>query len=204
MINIILAEDHALVTEGLRAFFADEPSVVCLATCNTGEKLMHALTRHQPDIILMDINLPDANGIDLCKQVKGLYPQIHIIGLSINDHPSVIRKMMEGGASGYLLKDASRHEILEAITIVNKGKTYFSWSASMALKQTENAALPALTMREKQVLELIADGHTNQQIADILFVDVTTIDFHRKNMLSKYKVKNSAALVKLAITHKLI
>jgi len=162
------------------------------------------LKNRQADVILMDVNLPDMTGIELCKIVKDKYPGIMIIGLSINNQPGVIRKMVEHGASGYVLKDASRQEIVDAIRAVAKGKTFYSRSVSAALRRPEAIDLPPLTRREREVLELIADGYTNPQIAESLFVDVTTIDFHRKNMLAKYKVKNTAALIKVAVSNHLI
>lgn len=205
MINIILVEDHSMVTEGLKAFITAEPGLAFLAACDSGERLIQVLQTQQPDVILMDINLPDITGIELCKKVKAKYPAIQIIALSINNQPGIIRKMIASGASGYVLKDAGKHEIFEGVKAVIKGKTYFGRSVSEVLRKPElPAGLPALTRREKEVLELIADGNTNQEIADALFVDVTTIDFHRKNMLSKYKVKNTAALVKVAVSNKLI
>ncbi|MDP9081719.1 MAG: response regulator transcription factor [Bacteroidota bacterium] len=204
MINIIQVEDHCLVTEGVKAFITAEPDMCCMATCASGENLMQVLKSHQPDVILMDVNLPDTTGIELCKLVKDKYPAIVVIALSINNQPGIIRKMVESGASGYVLKDVSRQEILEAVRTVARGKTYFSRSASVALRKTETDDLPPLTRREREVLELIADGYTNPQIAETLFVDVTTIDFHRKNMLSKYKVKNTAALIKVAVSNNLI
>jgi len=204
MIKIIQVEDHSLVTEGVRAFIAAEHDMEYAASCCSGENLVQVLQSRQPDVILMDINLPDTTGIELCKLVKDKYPGIVILALSINNQPGIIRKMTENGASGYVLKDASRQEIIEAIRTVAKGKTYFSRSVSMALRRTDAADLPPLTRREREVLELIADGYTNPQIAESLFVDVTTIDFHRKNMLSKYKVKNTAALIKVAVSNNLI
>jgi DNA-binding NarL/FixJ family response regulator len=204
MINVLLVEDHALITEGLRGFFNDEEGMRCMASCASGESLMKTLLKQKPDVILMDINLPDILGIALCKQVKSQYPGIYVIGLSINNQAGIIRKMIESGASGYVLKDASRQEIMEAIRTVLKGRTFYSRSVSVALRKPGDEKLPALTMRERQVLELIADGHTNAQIAESLFVDVTTIDFHRKNMLAKYKAKNTAALVKIAVSNQLI
>ncbi|MEO6980504.1 MAG: response regulator transcription factor [Mucilaginibacter sp.] len=204
MIKIIQVEDHSLVTEGVKAFITAEPDMECLSTCVSGENLVQVLKSHQPDVILMDVNLPDTTGIELCKLVKDKYPGIFIIALSINNQPGIIRKMVENGASGYVLKDASRQEIIEAIQTVAKGKTYFSRSVSAALRRPDAVDLPPLTRREREVLELIADGFTNPQIAESLFVDVTTIDFHRKNMLSKYKVKNTAALIKVAVSNNLI
>jgi len=204
MTKIILVEDHTMVTEGVRAFIAQEPDLTCLATCGTGENLMQVLPARQPDLILMDVNLPDTTGIELCKKVKEKYPAILVIALSINNQPGIIRKMMESGASGYVLKDAGKHEIIEAIRSVLTGKIYYGRSASMALRRPDEAAIPALTRREREVLELIADGFTNPQIAETLFVDVTTIDFHRKNMIAKYHVKNTAALIKVAVSNNLI
>jgi DNA-binding NarL/FixJ family response regulator len=112
--------------------------------------------------------------------------------------------MLENGASGYLLKDADRHEIINGIQSVASGKTFLSHSAALALRKPERSSLPPLTRRERDVLELIADGLTNKQIASKLFVDVTTVDSHRKNMLAKYGVSNTSALIKLAICEHLI
>jgi DNA-binding NarL/FixJ family response regulator len=204
MIKVILTEDHPLVIEGVKAMLENETEVNCIATCNTGDMLRHLLQKHQPDIVLMDINLPDINGIELCKEVKKAYPCIGIIALSINNHPSVIRQMTESGANGYVLKDAGKQEILSAIKAVAQHKSFFSRSVALALRSHGNQLLPSLTRREKEVLELISDGFTNREIAEKLFVDISTVDSHRKNMLSKYDVKNTSALIKLAITKHLL
>jgi DNA-binding NarL/FixJ family response regulator len=166
---------------------------------------MSFLRKKEPDILLMDINLPQKSGLDLCKEVKEKYPAIRIIGLSTSDQPSVIRKMRENGASGYLLKDASKKEIIEALQEVNSGKEYVNFSVAAALKKSApNNLLPVLTRREKQILELIAEGQTNQEIANALFLNVHTIDSHRKNMLTKFNAKNTAALIKIAVSNNLI
>ena len=153
----------------------------------------------------MDINLPQKSGLDLCREIKEKYPAINIIGLSTSDQASIIRKMRENGASGYLLKDASKQEILIALREVNKGKEYVSFSVAEVLKRkAPNDQLPVLTKREKEVLELIAEGLTNQEIANRLFLNSTTIDSHRKNMLTKFNAKNTAALIKIAMSNHLI
>jgi DNA-binding NarL/FixJ family response regulator len=203
MIQLLLVEDHSLITEGIKAMLVNEKDIVCAGSFTTGNDLLQKLKSFEPDLILMDINLPDINGIELCKQVKGKYPAINVIALSINNQPGIVRKMIENGASGYVLKDAAQNEILEAIKTVKSGKVFFSQSASLLLRKPDNN-LPALTRREKEILEKIADGLTNQQIADELFVDISTVSSHRKNMIAKYGVQNTAALVKLAITEKLI
>jgi DNA-binding NarL/FixJ family response regulator len=153
----------------------------------------------------MDINLPQKNGLDLCKEVKEKYPAIHIVGLSTSDQVSVIKKMRENGASGFLLKDATKQEIITALQEVSKGREYVSFSVAEALKKSApNDQLPVLTKREKEILEMIAEGFTNHEIAAKLFLNSTTIDSHRKNMLTKFNVKNTAALIKIAMSNHLI
>lgn len=204
MIDVFLVEDHPLVTEGIKAIFEKENGINCTHSFDNGNDLLDKLQHIRPDVIVMDINLPDINGIELCKMVKQQYPRVFVIALSINNEKGIIKKMMENGASGYILKDAAKYEIVEAIKTVVQRKTYFSISASNTLKKPDEPTIPALTRREKEILLKIADGLTNQQIADLLFVDVSTVSSHRKNMLAKYDVQNTAQLIKMAITEKLI
>lgn len=151
----------------------------------------------------MDINLPDKSGIDLCKEVKEKYPLVFIIGLSTFNQQSFIQKMMDNGASGYVLKNATQEEITEAIGTVIKGKTYLSEEASHTLRKDETSNI-VLTRREKEVLGLIAEGMTNIEIAQKLFISVTTVDTHRKNLLAKLEAKNTASLVRIATQMQLI
>ena len=205
MLKLFIIDDHQLIIEGIHSLLESEKEIEWLGSAKTPDELMQFLKSKQPDVLLMDINLPQKSGLDLCKEVKLKYPSIRIIGLSTSDQPSVIRRMIDNGASGYLLKDASKNEIIEALHIVSTGKTYINFSVAQVLKNnmpTEN--LPILTRREKEVLEHISNGLTNQEIADKLFLDVTTINSHRKNMLTKFNVKNTAALVKIALSNNLI
>ena len=205
MLKLFIIDDHQLIIEGIHSLLEFEKEIEWLGSAKTPDELMQFLKSKQPDVLLMDINLPQKSGLDLCKEVKLKYPSIRIIGLSTSDQPSVIRRMIDNGASGYLLKDASKNEIIEALHIVSTGKTYINFSVAQVLKNnmpTEN--LPILTRREKEVLEHISNGLTNQEIADKLFLDVTTINSHRKNMLTKFNVKNTAALVKIALSNNLI
>lgn len=204
MINVFLVEDHPLVREGIKAIFEREPEINCSHYFENGKDFLAKLAHNQPDVIVMDINLPDISGIELCKIVKEKFSLIHVIALSINNEKSIIKKMIDNGASGYILKDAAQYEIIDAIKTVIKRKTYFSISASQALNTQDKNPIPALTRREKEILIKIADGLTNQQIADLIFIDVSTVSSHRKNMLAKYDVQNTAQLIKLAITEKLI
>lgn len=205
MIKVFIVDDHQVIIEGIRSLLQDEKDIEWMGSARTGEDMMIFLKRAQPDILLLDINLPQKSGLELCREVSDQYPGVRIIGLSTSDQPSVIRKMQDNGASGYLLKDAGQQEILLAIRAVNKGKTFVSFSVAEALKRkaTDNK-LPALTRREKEVLEMISEGMTNQEIATKLFLTSATVDSHRKNMLTKLNAKNTAALIKIAISNHLI
>jgi DNA-binding NarL/FixJ family response regulator len=142
----------------------------------------------------MDINLPDMSGIDLCKEVKQKYPSILILGLSTFHQQAIIRNMMENGASGYVLKNASKEELLEAIAAVLSGKTYLSMEAALSLREKSHA-IPLITRREKEVLQLIAAGLTNAEIAEKIFISIPTVNTHRKSLLEKFDAKNTAILI---------
>jgi len=205
MIKLFIIDDHEMINEGIHTLLMDEKDLVWMGTARWPEQLMAILKREQPDVLLMDINLPQKNGLDLCKEVKEKYPAIQIIGISTTNQASIIRKMMENGASGFLLKDASKQEIIKAIYEVNSGKKFLSLTSSEILKIKPSLhGLPALTKREKEILELISNGLTNGEIAEKLSLDITTVNSHRKNMLTKFQVKNIASLLKIAWTHQLL
>jgi DNA-binding NarL/FixJ family response regulator len=205
MIQLFIVDDHQLIIEGIHSLLEGEKEIEWMGSARTPDDLMAFLKRSQPDIILLDVNLPQRSGLDLCLEIKRQYPGIQVIGLSTSDQPSVIKKMQENGASGYLLKDAGKQEIMTALREVSRGKTFVSFSVAEVLKKKlPNGQLPALTRREKEVLELIAEGLTNQEIAAKLFLTSGTIDSHRKNMLTKFNAKNTAALIKIAVSNHLI
>ena len=194
-----IVDDHYMVIEGIRSLLQNEKSIEWMGHAMNASSCLAFLNKQLPDVILMDINLPDISGIDLCREVKIKYPSVFIIGLSTFNQQSFIQKMMDNGASGYVLKNATQEELTNAIETVMKGKTYLSEEASHTLRK-ENAANIVLTRREKEVLELIADGMTNAEIAQKLFISVTTVDTHRKNLLAKFETKNTAALIKIAVS----
>ena len=194
-----IVDDHYMVIEGIRSLLQNEKSVEWMGHAMNAASCLAFLNKELPDVILMDINLPDMSGIDLCREVKTKYPSVFIIGLSTFNQQSFIQKMMDNGASGYVLKNATQEEITSAIETVMKGKTYLSEEASNTLRK-ENGTNIVLTRREKEVLELIADGMTNAEIAQKLFISVTTVDTHRKNLLAKFETKNTAALIKIAVS----
>jgi DNA-binding NarL/FixJ family response regulator len=202
-IKVFIVDDHYMVIEGIRSLLQLEKSIEWTGHATNAASCLAFLKNQQPDVILMDINLPDKSGIDLCAEVVKLYPSIFIIGLSTFNQQSFIQRMLENGAAGYVLKNASQEELMEGINTVMKGKQYLSHEAAGAIQNTHNK-IPVLTRREKEVLELIAEGLTNHEIADKLFVAVTTVDSHRKNLLAKFDAKNIAMLVKSAVKLQLI
>lgn len=202
--KVFIADDHYMVIEGIRSLLQHEKNIEWMGHAMNAASCLAFLKQQLPDVILMDINMPDKNGIDLCKEVKEKYPSVFILGLSTFNQQSFIQKMMDNGASGYLLKNATQEELMEGIETVIKGKTYLSDEAAQSLRKNENAGVPVLTRREKEVLELIADGMTNNEIAAKLFISVTTVDTHRKNLLAKFDAKNIASLVKTAVQMQLI
>ena len=197
--KVFIVDDHYMIIEGIRSLLQNEKSIEWLGHAGNAASCMAFLRHQQPDVILMDINLPDKSGIQLCKEVLEKYPLINIIGLSTYNQQSFIEKMIGHGASGYVLKNATQEELMEAIHIVMKGKQYLSFEASQSLRKHESDEGPILTRREKEVLELITSGLTNNEIAEKLFISSTTVDTHRKNLLAKFNAKNTAELVKLAV-----
>lgn len=196
-IHLFIVDDHYMIIEGIQSLLMQEKDISWMGHATSAASCLAFLKSNQPDVILMDINLPDKTGIDLCKEVKLLYPSVFIIGLSTFNQHSFISKMMDNGASGYILKNATRPELMEAIHTVIKGKLFFSNEAALALQRsTDNNII--LTRREKEVLELIADGLTNNEIAAQLYISITTVDTHRKNLLNKFDSRNVASLVRRA------
>lgn len=202
--KVFITDDHYMVIEGIRSLLQNEREIEWMGHASNADSCLAYLQNHQPDVILMDINMPGMSGIDLCKLVKEKYPAVFVVGLSTFNQQSFIHKMMDNGASGYVLKNATQQELMEAIITVAKGKTYLSDEAASALKKTEATDMPLITRREKEVLALIAEGLTNIEIAEKLFISSATVDTHRKNLLIKFQTKNTASLVKTAMQLQLI
>ena len=204
-IKLFIVDDHYMVIEGIHSLLQNEKDIEWMGHAMNAASCLAFLQQEKPDVILMDINLPDKSGIDLCKEVKEKYPAIFILGLSTFNQQSFIEKMIGSGASGYVIKNATQQELMEAIHTVVKGKEYLSFDAAVALRKpdTQNNT-PVITRREKEVLELITEGMTNNEIARQLFISSTTVDTHRKNLLSKLRAKNTASLVRIATQLKLV
>ena len=203
-IKVFITDDHYMVIEGIRSLLQSEKKIEWMGHATNAASCMAFLREQQPEVLLLDINLPDKSGIDLCKEIKDKYPDIHILGLSSFNQQSYIQKMIQNGASGYLLKNATQHEIIDAIETVIQGGTFLSHEASVTIRENKDAEIPVITRREKEVLQLIAEGLINKEIAEKLFISITTVDTHRNSLLSKFDVKNTANLIRLAAQHNLI
>ncbi len=197
-VGLFIVDDHYLVIEGIRSLVHAEKDIEWMGHATNAASCLEFLKLQQPDVILMDVSLPDKNGTDLCKEVKQLYPSLRVLGLSTFNQRPIIQNMINNGASGYVLKNSTKEEILDAIFTVLRGETYFSEEAADALKGSD-AQHPLITRREKEVLQLIAEGLTNAQIAEKLFISIPTVNTHRKSILEKFGVKNTATLIGKAI-----
>ena len=202
-IKVFIVDDHYMVIEGIHSLLQHEKEIELVGHAMNAASCLAYLEKNLPDVILMDISMPDKSGIDLCKEVKEKYPSVFVIGLSTFNQQSFIQKMMDNDASGYILKNATQDELMEAITKVAQGKTYLSFEAGKTFQRLKNNPI-VLTRREKEVLELIAEGMTNNEIGAKLFVASTTVDTHRKNLLTKFDAKNTATLIRMAVQMQII
>jgi len=206
MISVFIVEDHSMVIEGLQVLLQHEKDITVVATATDAAGCLNYLEHHKADVVLLDINLPDMDGVDLCKIIKTQHSSTMVLGLSTINKGVYMNKMMENGASGYLLKNLTRRELIDAIKTVNKGGVYFSFEAGKIYKATleKNNHLPVLTKREKEIVKLIAEGLTNIQIGQRLFISIDTVDSHRKNLYTKLNVKNTASLIRYAVENGLV
>jgi DNA-binding NarL/FixJ family response regulator len=202
--KVFITDDHYMVIEGIRSLLQHQKDLEWMGHAMNAASCLSFLQNQPVDVLLLDINLPDKSGIDLCKEIKEKYPAIQIIGISSFNQLSFIERMMSNGASGYVLKNASQEELIEAIESVMQGQKFLSNEVASIVKKGPDSKIPIITRREKEVLGLIADGLTNAEIAEKLFISITTVDTHRKSLLTKFEVKNTASLIRLAMKYQSI
>lgn len=205
IVNLLIVDDHPLVVEGLRTMLLNLPNIKLQATAANAFEAMEALKQHKIDVALIDINLPDISGIELTARIRKEYPGINMLALSTFTERSYVSQMLQSGAIGYLVKSADAEEIEEGIIKAMKGEPFMSASLNLSGRSLQELPqVPLLTRREKEVLKLIADGMTNQQIAEQLYLSLHTVDSHRKNLLAKFNLSNTASLIKTAAKMNLI
>jgi len=203
MIQVQIVDDHKMLVEGLRKLIDESGTAIVTAVSHDAAQCYRILANEIPDVLLLDINLPDANGVDLCAELKSKYPDLKILALTSYGEYTVVRRMIENGALGYVLKNAMSEEMIAGIEAVASGELFLCHEVDVLIKKQENTAI-WLTLRERELLKLIVEGYTNPEIAEKIFLSPETIKGYRKNLLFKLGVKNTATLVKLAIEQKLI
>ncbi|MFI5253602.1 MAG: response regulator [Bacteroidota bacterium] len=209
-IKLIIADDHEVVRSGLRAYFQNEPDIIIVGEATDGEETLDLVAKRSPDVVLLDISMPKVNGIDATRNIKKNHPGVKVLILTIHDNEEFVFQLIAAGANGYVLKDAEKKEIIEGVRRVASGDRFFSSRISHLLieefikrinaeKISRVDSHETLSPREIDVLRGIAQGLTNQQIAEKLFISPLTVHTHRNNLMQKLNIHDIAGLVHYAI-----
>jgi DNA-binding NarL/FixJ family response regulator len=212
-IRVLVVDDHQLIIDGLKSLLQDEPDIVFTGGANSMQQAIDFVTNNQVQVVLADINMPEGSGIETTRKLKAMQPDIQVLALTMHEDINMIRKMVEAGASGYILKRTNMNEVLEAIRVVAKGGKYLGRDVQEILlnnmgqpekpaEQTENPS--RLTQRESEILNLITKELRNEEIAEKLFISERTVETHRRNIFTKTKTKSIVGLIKYAIANGLI
>lgn len=194
-----------MVLEGMRSMLAQISFANLSGTAADAYQAIEQIKISAPHIVITDINMPEISGIELTAKIKAQFPAVKVIAMSTFKERSYISQMIQSGASGYLVKSASKTEIEQALLSVYEGKLYMSLDVNLSADEKQvTGKAPVISSREKEVLELIADGFTNPQIATKLFISLHTVDSHRKNLLTKFGTSNTASLIKLAAKYNMV
>jgi DNA-binding NarL/FixJ family response regulator len=212
MVRILIADDHQLVIDGLLLMLRESEDMQCVGQAANGHAVLALLETTPVDVLLLDINMPEMDGVECCRQVKERYPHIKVLTLSMMRELSLVKTMLKLGASGFLLKNAGKDEVLEAIRKVYEGKQAFSEEVLESLMnsfsnkpaKSTTSPFPTISRREKQILQLIVDEKTTSEIAGDLFISFGTVETHRRNLLLKLNARNTAGLVKSALEYDLL
>lgn len=211
-ISILVADDHSVVRYGLCSILNSVENFKVVAEAQNGSETIALYKEHRPDVCFIDITMPDLNGIETCRNIKKMYPNARIIIMTIHLSEDYLNEVLSAGASGYMLKNAGKQEIIDNIGKVMNGEKVFSKAVSDLMAESflkkheapeQRPVAEALTKREKEILKLIIEGKTNQAIGEQLFISPRTVETHRANLMHKLGVKNTAALVRKAIKHDL-
>ncbi len=206
-IKVLIADDHQIMREGLRSMLDREHDITVVGEADDGRMTQRLARELVPDVIIMDVAMPDLNGIEATRQIVAELPGVKIIALSMHDDRRFVLNMLKAGASGYMLKDCAFKDLAKAIRVVMANKTYLSHEvADIVVKDyltssqaPESSAFHLLSPREREVLQLIAEGRTSAQVADKLHISVKTVETHRQQIMVKLKIKSVAELTKYAI-----
>ncbi|KYH03788.1 MULTISPECIES: response regulator [Chryseobacterium] len=205
-INIVIVDDHPIVIEGLRMMLRSQPFFNVAGSFASGAETLSFIRSEMVDIVLLDITLPDSNGTELCREIKKISPSTSVIMFSNRSERSIIMQSIQNGASGYLLKNTSIDDLVIGIRGALSGDIVFCNETKqiISLPSQTTLPIPRLTKREKQILQMVAQGKTSNVIAEELFLSPLTVDTHRKNLLQKFQAKNSTELINLAVQQRMI
>jgi two-component system response regulator NreC len=211
-IRVLLADDHRILREGIRALIQDQEDMEVVGEAEDGLETVKKVAKLQPDVVVMDIAMPLLNGLEATRQIRRDFPQVKVLILTMHDNEEYIRQVLAAGALGYVLKDAAARDLLGAIRTVNQGEAvlspaitrlviedYLRWGDIRPEDTTDG-----LTAREREVLQLIAEGYTNKEIAGIMSLSVKTVQSHRTNLMNKLDLHDRGELIKYAIQKKII
>lgn len=201
MIRVIIAEDHQALIDGIKLSLENENDMEVVGEANDGEELIKLIDLKKPDVIITDIRMPKCDGITATRIIKKKHPSIEIVAFSMFDQAEAVKQMQEAGASGYIMKNSSLTKLIEAIRTVANHKTFFD-NDIVADKSSGNNDTIMLSKREKEILRLIGEGKTSNEISDMLFIGKTTVDTHRKNILKKLNIHGKSDLVRFAVERK--
>ncbi len=212
MINVILADDHQLILDGITKLLEGEAEINILATCKNGEEVLERIPGSDVDVLLLDLDMPKMNGLQCAEAVQKQFPDVFIAILTMHQEKSLIQKFIEFGVKGYFLKTIPKDELIYAIKTIAKGGEHFPSDVTRALVQKEtiepmvnqSPLLAELTEREIEIIKSVAKGFSNKEIAEILFISPRTVDTHRTNIMRKLDMHNVVELVRFAFHNKLI
>jgi two-component system response regulator NreC len=212
-VRVLVADDHTILRAGLKMMLNAQPDIEVVGEASDGHQAIAEAQRLAPDVIIMDITMPDCNGIEATKQVKRLMPETRVLVLTMHENEEYLFQMLRAGASGYMLKEAADTELISAIRVVSSGRFYLSPSAQSMMVSDylqrvhtgeERDSYSALTEREREILKLVAEGYTNNQIGERLFISPKTVDTHRTHIMDKLNLHSRAELVKYAMRRGLL
>lgn len=213
MTRIYIVDDHKMVIEGIQLLLENEVNISVIGYATSGEQALEEIPKKNIDVVLLDINLPSINGIETCKKLLEIKPELKIISISMHKEISLIKLMLKNGAKGYILKNAGKEEIITAIEKVNKNEIHLGKEVNNIVlnsitlndieKKKQKSLFPTLSRREKEVLNCILNELTTQEIAEKLHISFGTVETHRRNMLMKTGARNTAGLVRTALEYEL-
>lgn len=203
MIRVLIADDHEMIRNGLSSLLRGEPDIHVVDMATNGKEALEICATRMIDVVLMDVHMPVMNGVESTIAIRRAHPNTRVLAVTINDEAQFIKEVLKAGASGYILKHSTKAQIIKAIKDVAENKPHFSPDVmakmSGVFAQPSGNAKPMLTKKEMEVLQLIAEERSNQQIADQLNCALRTVDTHKRNLMKKLQVKNVVGLVKYAI-----